>query len=220
MLRCEPLEGREAPVSLQLVPLLGVDSHDSWPVFAGALSALAARLSAPLAAADATVYHPWGSERAVVPPDTWRVYVGPGSAFAEAAPLGYSASPPSRNPGGFIAVNLDAMRGYDAGTVARHELLHTIGVPHGTGLMSPTLPPGTAREVSDVTANAIAAVGWEVTPVSHIPGHSRVFGIGTTPNGWMMVPNEDVESIFPGYVRVPDGASFAYAPSYAVLSPL
>lgn len=236
MLRCDQLEARDAAVSLQLVPLFGVESRPEWPTVVAAAVEIASRVHAetPLVSLTQpyTLSHAWGSEVGpYLPYDTIRVYVGPVSGSGEygiGAPGGWSASGSAlpRSWGGFVGIDSAAIAagGADIATVVRHEVLHVLGVGHMSdpaALMHPTILPGASKSLTHTDADLLDAAGWRADSVGVMPGYTRVFGMGTTANGWMMVPNERVQSMFPGYARVPDvGGGWAYAPQYAVLTPL
>lgn len=212
------LEDRNAAVGLDIVPLLGIDAHESWGEASAALTSLASRLSLPLPSLPAhTQFHAWGSASVdSTPADTMRVYVGPAPPYGLAAPGGYVAPAPlPRSWGGWIGLDLDATtRDGVTARVAKHELLHVFGAEHGPPgtLMSPTASRASPPDVTAADADALELLGVHVDPVSHFPGHSRVFGRGTTSDGWVMVPNDKVAVWFPGATRVPDGDSFGYMP--------
>jgi hypothetical protein len=221
-------------VSLQLVPLLGIESRPEWPVIVAAAVEIASRVHAvvPLAPISQpyTLFHAWGAEVGpALPADTIRVYVGPVTGSGEygvGAPGGWSASGGSlpRSWGGFVGIDPAAIQaaGVDVATVTRHEIGHVLGAGHTTdpaALMHPHISPGVTKTLTHTDADLLDVAGWRADTAGVLPGYTRVYGHGDTANGWVMYPSDKVQQTFPSYVRVPDAGGWAFAPSYGVFAP-
>lgn len=218
-LRCDRLEDRNAAVAIDLQPLLGIDREPEWNEIATAITSLADRLKPPPLSPlgdNHLEFTAWGSRPAQpLPADTVRVYVGPATdlsgrddAIAEAAPGGWqSPSPLPRSWGGWIGIDLDALRESKASpaAVAQHELLHTIGVGHTADPVAVSYPfaPTVDRDLAAADADAIEGVGWAALPRTAFPDRDyvRVYGIGTTPGGWAYGDRELMEATYPQHRR-------------------
>lgn len=229
MLNLTLLENRETPITIELVPVFGIEQRSEWGVISLAAAELSERIEAKLDKLDSFLaLTPFGNENTTVDYDTLKIYVGFNTnpnQYGFAAVGGYNASELlSRSWGGWVGLNLDKIAAdkVDLRSTAKHEILHTLGLGHSDNpadLMSEYASRG-VRDLTYSDANELEKVGYDVTPISHIPDYSRVFGVGTTPNGWVTIENDEVDELFPGYVRVPDGNSWGYAPSFQILEPI
>lgn len=229
--RLEPLT---PAVSLDVVPLLGVDRHTLYPETVAAIVALADRLDsqAPLPALTQphTAFHEWGQTPGnPLPADTLRVFVGPvtGPQLGLGAVGGWASEQPlSRSWGGWIGLNFDLIQlnKVDAASVGRHEFGHTLGLPHSddpTSLMQDSIPTRVSRNVTAVDADALESLGWDARPVTSFPGSVRKWGVGVQsdetpgPDGWVYIPLGLAEQAYPTDVRRPDplGDSWALFPA-------
>ena len=220
-------------VSLDVVPLLGVQFHPLYSDTVAAIVALADRLDSqdplPALTQPHTAFHAWGQAPGnPLPADTLRVFVGPvsGPQLGLGAVGGWQAEQPlSRSWGGWIGLNFDLIQlnKVDAASVGRHEFGHTLGLPHSinpTSLMQDSIPPGVVRNLTAVDADALESLGWEVQPVTPFAGSIRVWGVGVQsdetpgPDGWAYVPLGLIDVSYPNHTRGPDplGDSWALFP--------
>ena len=229
--RLEPIT---PAVSLDVVPLLGIDLHPLYGETVAAIVAMADRLDAqaplPALTHQHTAFHPWGSTVGQpLPADTLRVFVGPatGPEYGLGAVGGWASEQPlSRSWGGWVGLNFDliALNRVDAPSVGRHEFGHTLGLPHSpnpTSLMQDSIPPGVSRDLAAVDADDLESLGWDAQPVTPFPGSVRKWGVGVQsaetpgPDGWVYIPLGLVEQAYPADVRRPDprGDSWALFPA-------
>ena len=219
-------------VSMDVVPLLGVEAHPLYGETVAAIVALADRLEsqAPLPALTQphAAFHAWGSTVGQpLPADTLRVFVGPvtGPEYGLGAVGGWASEQPlSRSWGGWVGLNFDLIQlnRVDAASVGRHEFGHTLGLPHSddpTSLMQDSIPPGVVRNLTAVDADDLESLGWDAQPVTAEPSSIRVWGIGVQPEsgevtGWAYVPLGLIDTAYPNHTRQTDplGDSWALFP--------
>ncbi len=209
-LRCEQLEPRTPAVALEWV-----FEPDPW---------LLAREAAIRAAGDSL------ASRLTRPAtDAYRIDVQTGpqpGALADAYPV---FPPNSLTPFAGV-IRFDTGRPWDSQfslpAVTRHELAHALGVtehnPTPGSLLYEFAPPvGAPRDVTHTDLPLFERAGWDVRPVTAVPGSIRVWGVGAQsdetpgPDGWAYVPLGLIESAYPDHTPGPDplGDSWALVPS-------